>query len=154
MIDLIAIAAFNAAYAQAIDDDALERWPAFFTADCHYRITHVENEREGLPAGIVWADSRDMLADRIAALREANIYERQRYRHVLGMPLVEDAQADSARASTPFLVARIMHTGQTDLFATGTYRDRFVRQDGRLLLAERVAVCDSTVTDTLMALPL
>jgi anthranilate 1,2-dioxygenase small subunit/terephthalate 1,2-dioxygenase oxygenase component beta subunit len=95
-----------------------------------------------------------MLVDRIAALREANIYERQRYRHVLGMPLVEDAQSDSARASTPFLVARIMHTGQTDLFATGTYRDRFVRQDGRLLLAERVAVCDSTVTDTLMALPL
>jgi anthranilate 1,2-dioxygenase small subunit/terephthalate 1,2-dioxygenase oxygenase component beta subunit len=154
MIDLLAIAAFNAAYAQAIDDDALERWPGFFTADCHYRITHVENEREGLPAGIVWADSRDMLVDRIAALREANIYERQRYRHVLGMPLVEDAQSDSARASTPFLVARIMHTGQTDLFATGTYRDRFVRQDGRLLLAERVAVCDSTVTDTLMALPL
>ena len=38
--------------------------------------------------------------------------------------------------------------------ATGEYRDRFVRSQGRLLLAERVAVCDSTVTDTLLALPL
>jgi anthranilate 1,2-dioxygenase small subunit/terephthalate 1,2-dioxygenase oxygenase component beta subunit len=47
-----------------------------------------------------------------------------------------------------------MATGQTELFATGVYRDRFVKQDGRLLLAERVAICDSTVTDTLMALPL
>jgi len=154
MIDLLAIAAFNAAYAHAIDSDALEQWPAFFTANCHYRITHVENEQEGLPAGIVWADSRAMLEDRIAALREANIYERQSYRHLLGIPLVESADAAGAVARTSFMVARIMATGQTELFATGEYRDRFVLQDGTLLLAERVAICNSTVTDTLMALPL
>ncbi len=154
MIDLLSISAFNAAYAHAIDSDALEQWPDFFTPDCHYRITHVENEQEGLPAGIVWADSRAMLEDRIAALRQANIYERQRYRHLLGMPLLEFADDATAQARTPFMVARIMATGQTELFATGVYRDRFVRQGGRLLLAERVAVCDSTVTDTLMALPL
>jgi 3-phenylpropionate/cinnamic acid dioxygenase small subunit len=154
MIDLLALCAFNAAYAEAIDSDALEQWPGFFTEDCHYRITHVENEREGLAAGIVYADSRAMLEDRIAALREANIYERQRYRHLLGMPLVLRADGDSAEASTPFMVARIMATGETDMFATGVYRDRFVRQEGQLRLASRVAVCDSTVTDTLLALPL
>jgi anthranilate 1,2-dioxygenase small subunit/terephthalate 1,2-dioxygenase oxygenase component beta subunit len=44
--------------------------------------------------------------------------------------------------------------GETRLFATGEYRDRFVRTQGRLMLAQRVAVCDSTVTDTLLALPL
>ncbi len=154
MIDLLALCAFNAAYAHAIDSDALEQWPAFFTPDCHYRITHVENEQEGLAAGIVYADSRAMLEDRIAALREANIYERQRYRHLLGIPLVESASDTAALARTPFIVVRIMGTGQTEVFATGVYRDRFVRQDGRLLLAERVAICDSTVTDTLMALPL
>ena len=154
-IDLLALCAFNAAYAHTIDSDDLERWPSFFTTDCLYRITHVENEREGLPAGIVYADSRAMLQDRIAALREANIYERQRYRHLLGVPMVESADASTARALTPFMVARIMHTGETLLFATGVYRDRFVReQGGLLLLAERIAVCDSTVTDTLLALPL
>ncbi|SEK08781.1 MULTISPECIES: aromatic-ring-hydroxylating dioxygenase subunit beta [unclassified Variovorax] len=155
MIDLLALCAFNAAYADAIDSDALEQWPGFFTEDCHYRITHVENEREGLPAGIVYADSRAMLEDRIAALREANIYERQRYRHLLGMPLLLKAEGDGAEARTPFMVARIMATGQTELFATGSYHDRFVRQgDGQLRLRSRVAVCDSTVTDTLLALPL
>ena len=154
MIDLLALCAFNAAYADAIDSDALEQWPAFFTPDCHYRITHVENEQEGLAAGIVYADSRAMLEDRIAALREANIYERQRYRHLLGIPLVESADDTTAQARTSFIVVRIMGTGQTEVFATGVYRDRFVRQDGQLLLAERVVICDSTVTDTLMALPL
>jgi 3-phenylpropionate/cinnamic acid dioxygenase small subunit len=154
MIDLLALCAFNAAYAHAIDSDALEQWPGFFTSDCHYRITHVENEQEGLAAGIVYADSRAMLEDRIAALREANIYERQRYRHLLGMPLLEAAGPDGTPSRTPFLVVRIMATGQSEVFATGEYRDRFVLQDGQLLLAERVAICDSTVTDTLMALPL
>jgi anthranilate 1,2-dioxygenase small subunit/terephthalate 1,2-dioxygenase oxygenase component beta subunit len=154
MIDLLALCAFNAAYANAIDSDALEEWPAFFTADCSYRITNVENEKEGLPSGIVYADSRAMLEDRIAALREANIYERHRYRHLLGMPLVETASSEGAVARTPFMVARIMATGETMLFATGQYHDRFVMDNERLLLAERVAVCDSTVTDTLMALPL
>ncbi len=154
MIDLLALCAFNAAYAHTIDSDALEQWPGFFTQDCHYRVTHVENEQEGLAAGIIYADSRAMLEDRIAALREANIYERQRYRHLLGIPVVESADDTAAQARTPFIVVRIMATGQTEVFATGEYRDRFVRQDGKLLLAERVAICDSTVTDTLMALPL
>ena len=95
-----------------------------------------------------------MLEDRIAALREANIYERQRYRHLLGMPLLLEVEGDTARARTPFMVARIMATGQTEMFATGSYEDRFVRREGRLLLQSRVAVCDSTVTDTLLALPL
>lgn len=155
MVDLLALCAFNAAYCQAIDSDALEQWPAFFTETCHYRITHVENEREGLPAGIVYADSRAMLEDRIAALREANIYERQRYRHLLGVPLVQSANVSGAVARTPFMVARIMASGETVLFATGEYHDRFVvGKNSKLLLAERVAVCDSTVTDTLLALPL
>ena len=154
MIDLLALCAFNAAYAETIDSDALERWPDFFTDDCHYRITHAENEREGLAAGIVYADSRAMLEDRIAALREANIYERHRYRHLLGMPLVESSDDKAAVARTPFMVARIMYTGETMLFASGEYRDRFVKVAGKLLLAERVAVCDSTVTDTLLVLPL
>ncbi len=154
MIDLLQLCAFNAAYARAIDSDALEAWPAFFTEHCHYRITNAENEREGLPAGVIYADSRAMLEDRVASLRQANIYERQSYRHLLGVPLVESADEHAAVARTPFLVARIMHTGETTLFASGEYRDRFARDGGRLLLAERVAVCDSTVTDTLLALPL
>lgn len=154
VIDLMSLCAFNATYAQTIDSGALELWPAFFCEQCKYRITNFENERDGLPAGIVYADSRAMLEDRIAALREANIYEAHRYRHLLGIPLIESADEKGARARTPFMVARIMHTGETSLFVTGEYVDRFEFTSGQLLLAERVAVCDSTVTDTLLALPL
>ena len=154
MNDLLEVAAFNAEYARSIDNDQLEGWPAFFTEHGHYRVTNAENEAEGLPAGVIWADSRAMLEDRVSALREANIYERQRYRHLLGLPVVLASSTHELQAETPFMVARIMATGQTELFATGCYRDVFVREPGGLKLRERVAVCDSTLTDTLMALPL
>ncbi|HRN77520.1 MAG: aromatic-ring-hydroxylating dioxygenase subunit beta [Rhodocyclaceae bacterium] len=153
MIDLLQIAAFNATYAQTIDSDALEQWPTFFTADCRYRVTNIENEAAGLPAGLIWVDSRDMLYDRITAMREANVYEQQRYRHLVGLPIVKSADRANAVAETPFLVVRTMHTGETTVFATGTYRDRFVVEDSKLLLAERVVACDSSVTDTLLVIP-
>ncbi len=162
MIDLMTLCAFNAAYAFSIDSDSLETWPQFFTEDALYRITHIENENENLAAGIVYADSRNMLIDRIAALRLANIYERQRYRHILGIPAIVEQNSEATYAHTPFMVARIMATGQTDIFATGFYKDKFVGSHGAavngpsfgILLQERIAVCDSTVTDTLLALPL
>lgn len=162
-IGLLALCAFNAAYARAIDSDALEQWPAFFTPQCRYRITHIENHEEGLAAGIVFADSRAMLEDRVAALRDANIYERQRYRHLIGVPhltahgAVDDTDTTRPAATTsetPFVVVRIMSTGEQTLFASGVYLDRWVIDGDCLLLDERVVVCDSTSIDTLLALPL
>jgi anthranilate 1,2-dioxygenase small subunit len=59
-----------------------------------------------------------------------------------------------ARCETPFIVVRIMHDGQTDVFATGVYLDT-LRGDGeRLRFAEKLVVCDSSRIDTLMAIPL
>ncbi len=149
------IHAFQAAYARCLDDEKLEAWPDFFLADAVYRVTTADNFRRGLQAGLIWANSRAMLADRISALREANIYERHGYRHILGLPLVAALASGEARAETPFLVARIMRDGATDLFATGRYLDVFARDDaGALKLRERVVVCDSSRIDTLLAIPL
>ena len=141
-------------YARAIDDDRLEDWPAFFTDPCLYVITSSENHRRGLPAGLVYADSQGMLADRVAALREANIYERQTYRHLLGLPALLDESDGAVRAETPFLVVRIMRDGTMDLFATGRYLDVLVDSAGGLRLRERLVVCDSSRIDTLLAIPI
>ena len=154
-----AIARSQGDYVRCIDDDRLEGWPDFFTADCHYRITTADNHRRGLPAGIVWADSRGMLVDRVSALREANIYERHSYRHILGAPalLSEEAAPGSgteARSETSFLVVRITGDGPTDLFASGRYLDHYVVDGERALLRSRVVVCDSARIDTLLAVPL
>ena len=147
------IATLNADYARAIDDDRLEDWPAFFEDPCLYKITSADNHAQGMPAGLVYADSRGMLVDRVSALREANIYERQRYRHIVGLPCVLGEEGGVARVETPFLVMRIMRDGTMDAFACGRYLDK-VRANGALKLVERIVVCDSARVDTLIAIPL
>jgi anthranilate 1,2-dioxygenase small subunit len=141
----------QAAQAGCIDDNRLEDWPAFFADPCLYKITTAADFRDGLDAGIFFANSRGMLEDRVSALRQANIYERQRYRHILGAPLIGTAGTAS---ETAFLVLRIMRDGTTDIFASGTYRDRWRLDGAAALLAERIVVCDSARIDTLLALPL
>ena len=58
------------------------------------------------------------------------------------------------RARTSFMVARIMHTGETMLFATGCYEDRIVLDEGGAHFAEKTVILDSRVIDTLLAIPL
>ena len=148
------VARLNAEYARAIDDDRLEDWPGFFSDSCLYTITSADNHRHGMPAGLMYADSKGMLRDRVAALREANIYERQTYRHLIGLPALLDEGPGGVRVETPFLVVRIMRDGHMDLFATGRYLDTLVEEAGALRFRERIVVCDSSRIDTLLAIPL
>lgn len=149
------IAQLNAANAAELDADRLEEWPGFFLEQCLYKVTTADNIAKGYAAGIIYADTRAMLADRIFALREANIYERQRYRHILGMPLIQSEADGLVAVETSFLVIRTMREGQMDVFVAGVYRDK-VRRDatGAWRYAERIVVCDSQRFDTLLAIPL
>lgn len=146
--------ALQADCAAAIDDDRLEQWPSFFTPECFYRITTLHNHERKMEAGLVYADSRQMLADRVLSLRQANVYEAQRYRHLLGLPRIVAQEGERARVETGFAVLRIMRTGETAIFASGRYLDEVQRTPEGLRLARRDVVCDSNRIDTLLAIPL
>ena len=150
----LAVENLLARYVHAIDDDRLEEWPAFFVEEGRYRIITTENFERGLPLSIIYADSRAMLADRVSALRHANIYEAQRYRHTVSSTLVEPVDMNAVRATSNFQVVRIMHTGDSMLFAGGRYLDR-IRLDGKdSRFEEKIVVLDSCSVDTLLAIPL
>lgn len=148
------VSAFNARYARLIDDEGAAGWSDLFAEDCLYVVTTAANRREGLQAGLIYANSRGMLHDRITALNEANIFEQHIYRHLLGQPLIDVDKDGSIVSEASFVVVRIMRTGETEVFATGRYCDRFLDDGDHLLLAERIVVCDSSRIDTLLALPL
>ena len=148
------IARAQAEYVRCIDDGDLGQWPGFFTTSCVYRVTTADNHRRGLVGSMIYAASYGMLVDRVASLRDANVYERHAYRHLLGQPCVISDDGTGDRSETSFMVARIMRDGTTDLFATGRYCDVYVRDEARVRLRERVVVCDSSRIDTLLALPL
>jgi anthranilate 1,2-dioxygenase small subunit/terephthalate 1,2-dioxygenase oxygenase component beta subunit len=74
---------------------------------------------------------------------------------VVGPPLIEPGEGTEVRARTNFIVVRVMHTGETMIFASGQYNDRIVltETDGARF-AEKVVILDSRQIDTLLAIPL
>ena len=146
------IEALSARYVHALDEDRLEDWPGFFTERGVYRIVTAENEARGLPAPILYAEGRAMLRDRVASLRHANIYEPQRYRHMVSAVLIEKSTRKLALVKSNFLVIRTMENGESTFFASGRYADRIAVD--AMQFEERVVVCDSRRFDTLLAIPL
>lgn len=152
---LMEIALLNGACAAALNSGRLEDWPGFFHDRCLYKVTTADNLEKHYAAGLIYANSRAMLEDRIAALREANIYEHQRYRHILGVPLIAKDADGMVASETSFLVVRTMRDGQMMVFAAGVYLDKLRRDGtGAWRYAERIVVCDSQRIDTLLAIPL
>jgi anthranilate 1,2-dioxygenase small subunit len=141
-------------YVHCLDADELERWPDFFTEDCFYRITSAENYEAGMPLGLIHATSRNMLKDRVSALREANIYEPQRYRHLVSSIKVVEEREPTLELTANFLVVRTMQEGDMTLFAAGRYLDQVRRDDGAWKFARKTVVLDSRQIDTLLAIPI
>jgi 3-phenylpropionate/cinnamic acid dioxygenase small subunit len=143
-----------AAYVDCIDDDRLEDWPDFFVEQCRYVITSRASHEAGLPHGVVYAASRGMLIDRVTALRQANIFEPHRYRHIVGPIRIERVDETVAQASSNFIAVRIMHDGEMSLFAAGRYLDRIALTIQPYRFIERLVVLDSQKIDTLLVIPL
>ena len=150
----LAIGDLNAAYADCIDDDRLEEWPDFFVENCRYLITDRNSHEAGLRHGIIYAASKGMLADRVMAMRGANIFEPHRYRHIVGPARIDRVEGGVAETRCNFLAVRIMHDGDSQLFATGRYLDRIDVGASPFRFIERLVVLDSQKIDTLLVIPL
>jgi anthranilate 1,2-dioxygenase small subunit len=88
--DRAAVCDLLAEYGALIDMAKFDEWLDLFAEECRYRIVPRENFDRGLPAALVFCDSRAMLEDRIRALREANKYNIHTDRHVIGLPRFVD----------------------------------------------------------------
>ena len=141
-------------YVHCLDADELEHWPDFFTEDCFYRVTSAENYEAGLPLGLIHATSRNMLKDRVSALREANIYEPQRYRHIVSSIKIVEEHGVALDLVANFLVVRTMQEGDMTLFGAGRYVDQVRQTDEGWKFARKDVVLDSRQIDTLLAIPI
>jgi anthranilate 1,2-dioxygenase small subunit len=140
-----------AEYGALIDTAKFDEWLDLFAAECRYQIIPRENFDRGLPAGLVFCDSRAMLEDRIRALREANKYNIHTDRHVIGLPRIFE---DGLALEAPFAVFQTDQEGGTRLFATGLYRDRLEIFGQRLKIRDKLVLLDTFAVPTLLATPL
>ena len=143
-----------ARYVRAIDDDDLEAWPEFFAEDCLYKIISTENFEQGLPLGVIHADSRAMLEDRVASIRRANIFEDHRYKHFVSGVEVISIQDGVAEVTANYQAIRIDIRGDAMLFSVGRYLDRIAIDRDPPAILSRDVIFDNERVDTLLALPL
>ena len=125
-----------------------------FATTCTYHIVPRENYERGLPAGLVYCDSRGMLEDRIRALREANKYNIHTDRHLIGLPRVIGEVSDTSLVEAPFAAYQTDQEGETRVFATGLYRDRIVFEEDGLKFRDKLVLLDTFAVPSLLATPL
>jgi anthranilate 1,2-dioxygenase small subunit len=152
--DRLALYDLYAAYGALIDAGDWNAWLNLFAAVCRYQIIPRENADLGLPAGLIFCDSRAVLEDRIMALREANKYNIHWDRHVIGLPRVLGDAGAEISVEAAFAVFQSDQEGSSRLFSTGLYRDRIIAEGDRLKFRDKTVLLDTFAVPSLLATPL
>ncbi|MGC2202464.1 MAG: aromatic-ring-hydroxylating dioxygenase subunit beta [Stellaceae bacterium] len=149
--DRTAVFDLLAEYGALIDAGQFDEWLGLFAEDCRYQIVPRENFDRGLPAALVFCDSRAVLEDRIRALREANKYNIHTDRHIIGLPRLFNG---GLTVEAPFAVYQTDQEGETRLFATGLYHDRLSLDGPWLKIHDKLVLLDTFAVPSLLATPL
>ncbi len=141
-------------YIATLDTDRLEDWPDMFVEDCFYEIIPKENFDQGLPAPVIYCDSKKMLRDRVISLRHANIYAAVVYRHFVSGLSFSEQPDGSIEMRSSYLVINTSQIGESVVYQTGRYNDIVVRDGDRLRFRKKQCVYDTSRVQTLLALPI
>ena len=148
------LADLYAAYDDALGEGDYERWPEFFTEACLYKIIPRESYELGHPIGLMHAESRGMLADRVAAIRKTTLYAPRIVQRLVSGIVLRAIDADGMRLSASFATFQTMLNEPTQVFLCGRLYDRVAEDGGMLRLAERICVTDSTLVPTSLIFPI
>lgn len=130
-------------YAAGLDAMDLEGWVGFFTDDAHYRVISRENMAAGLPLGLIYCMNKDMLHDRVTALRETTMYEPRMLRHFISGVRVLDTEDDVIRSQANFLITEALSDQEPAINMVGQYQDEIIRTGNGFLLRRRDCVYDN-----------
>jgi 3-phenylpropionate/cinnamic acid dioxygenase small subunit len=156
--------ALYADYAETLNDEAFEAWPAFFTERAFYQITSRENHERNLPIGLMRCESRGMLEDRVVAIRQTAYYGPRSIRRMVsgvrahGWSQAQGEGQENARptlkASASYLAVETLPDELTRVFNAGKYIDELVVEQGRLRFASRLCVYDTLLIPNTLIYPL
>jgi salicylate 5-hydroxylase small subunit len=134
--------AFNADYAAALDERRFADWPLMFSTDGRYTLRSRENHERGLLLALMDLESQAMMQDRVYGITQTIYHQPYYTRHIIGVARVTSSD-DVIEAQAPYAVFRTFAGDASQVFQTGRYIDRFVREGDALKLLSRLAVYDS-----------
>ena len=141
-------------YAYRLNTGDLEGWLGLFAEDCSYRIVSRENHSQGLPLALVRCDSRALLADRVAAIRNTQFFAARVMRSFVSGLRILSATPSGLEVTASFLVTEALEREPPRIHSVGEYRDLVVTRDGGLRFARKCAIYDSPMIQTSLIYPL
>lgn len=139
---------------RTIDEDKLEDWLGFFTDDCIYKITTRENVDGGFPVALVYCTNKDMLYDRVVAIRSQNVYKLHYDRHLVSNISVKPNGDGSCLMEACYVVYQTDLEGETQLFSTGRYDAKTIDAGGTLKFKEMIVTVDTFAIPNHISTPL
>ena len=149
----LAVEDFHAEYCAVLDGGDIEQWPEFFTEDCVYRVTEYENAAHGFPAGLIYAEGRNMLRDRAVAISRTQMFAPRQLLHFVTNVRILDVTDEEIIAQSNYMLLQTLVEGATSLHQAGRLFDRFARNGAELLLKERQAIYDTAMIANDLAYP-
>jgi 3-phenylpropionate/cinnamic acid dioxygenase small subunit len=147
------IDALYADYAEALDDNQLERWPELFVEDCLYKVVPRENWDRDLPVALMRCESRGMLKDRVNAVRNTAVYAPRSFRHFIGQFRIQAEAPDRFRVRANYVVLQTLVDDLTRIQNAGKYIDVVVRTNEGLRFKEKICVFDSVLVPNSLIYP-
>jgi salicylate 5-hydroxylase small subunit len=140
---LLALHELNADYAAALDARELQRWPAFFTERCSYKLQSRENFDRGLPLCTLSFESRGMLQDRVFGALDTIYHDPYVQRHILGLPRLVARDGGVLVCEVPVLVVRTKRDAMPETLLVGRYLDRVTGTPDGLRFEQRWLIFDN-----------
>lgn len=146
---------FNAAYAEALDQQRLADWSEMFTPDARYVVLSRENEDRGMPVGLIYCENQGMIRDRAFALETTAMFAPRYLRHLISNLQVLGEDGDgNIKARANYIVLQVLFDRpDATIHQVGTYHDVFRRAGDGLKLAQRRCVYDNLLVPNALCIP-
>ena len=148
------IDALYADYAEALDENQLERWPDLFVEECLYKVVPRENWERNLPIALMLCESRRMLQDRVTAVRKTAVYAPRSFRHLIGQFRIQAETPERLRVTANYVVLQTLVDDLTRIQNAGKYVDLIVRAPEGLRFKEKICVFDSVLVPNSLIYPI
>lgn len=143
-----------ARYIACVDSGNLDAWPDFFTDACLYKLVPRENHDRGLPLATLAFESRGMLKDRVYAATQTLFHQPYYQRHILSGLRIVERHDNGWKCEANYLVIRTKLWEPSEIFNSGRYLDKVVRENGELKFAEKICVFDSELIPNSIIYPI
>ena len=150
----IAIEDLYATYVALLDARDYEPWMDLFIEECAYQVKSSENDERGFPLAALAFESKGMLRDRIYGITNTLFHEPYYQRHLVTNFRIRADEHEGYRVEANYLVCRTKTGELTEVYSTGTFRDRVVEIDGEYLFAEKRAIYDSELIPNSLIYPI